>query len=107
MGAIKDATKKTKEIEYFYQSAFGINNFIGSISKELTDERKNEIDAVGKSSFLLQAIEEIKTMKFPSSVETIRQAGLLILILVVTTSIIVKVDIFLNKSCAYLEIMPN
>jgi hypothetical protein len=91
--AIKQATQRAQagESNTVDLSKFG-EALLENPEDELTDEQRAEIDEVGQMSVIDQAINEFKNTKFPTPGATIKQAGLMVLIFVVTASIILKVD---------------
>mmetsp|Transcript_22827 Transcript_22827/g.32186 ORF Transcript_22827/g.32186 Transcript_22827/m.32186 type:complete len:312 (+) Transcript_22827:375-1310(+) len=96
--AIKQATQRAKAGEDLAAaeatldlSKFG-NDLLDNPEDELTEEQRMEIDSVGQLPVWEQALEEFRNTKFPSAEATIKQAGLMVLIFVVTASLILKVD---------------
>lgn len=94
--AIKQATQRAMageaaETATVDLSKFG-ENLLENPEDELSDEQKAEIDKVGQLNYFEQALDEFNNTKFPTPSATIKQAGLMVLIFVVTASIILKVD---------------
>ena len=96
--AIKQATARAQAGESSTTvdlSKFG-EDILENPMEELTEEQRAEIDKVGQMSFLDQAIDEFKNTKFPTLSATIKQAGLMTVIFLITASVILKVDEFLR-----------
>lgn len=62
----------------------------------MTKEQMADIDKVGQMSLPDQIMEEVKNTKFPSPDATLKQAGLMLVIFLVTAGVILKVDEFLR-----------
>jgi hypothetical protein len=74
-------------------SKFGAGpNAGGDPEDELTKEQMAEIDKVGQMSIPDQIMEEYKNTKFPTPGATIKQAGLMVVIFVVSAGLILKAD---------------
>lgn len=68
------------------------DNLLTDPEDELTDEQMREIDKVGQMSIPDQIMEEVKNTRFPTPDATLKQAGLMVVIFVVTAGIILNVD---------------
>jgi len=110
--AIKQATQRAMAGDAAATPTVDLSKFSGaSLSDDpeddLTDEQKKEIDKVGQLSFWEQALEEFNNTKFPTPGATIKQAGLMLLIFLVTAGIILKVDEFLRITYTDLGLIPR
>ncbi len=97
--AIKMATQKAMAGEQASTPTVDLSKFNDSLDNpedELTDEQMKEIDKVGQMSIIDQVKEELKNTRFPSPGATLKQAGLMVVIFLVTATIILKVDEFLR-----------
>lgn len=95
--AIKAATARSQAGENASEqmvdlTKFGSDLLDSSEEDELTEEQKLEIDPISKESIFEQAMNEIKNTKFPTAGATLKQAGLMVAIFLVTAGIILKVD---------------
>lgn len=98
--AIKAATQKAAAGEEASQPTVDLSKFSDNVfddpEDELTDEQMKEIDKVGQMSIIEQIKEELKNTKFPTPDATLKQAGLMIVIFLVTATLILKADEFLR-----------
>jgi len=60
--------------------------------KQITDERRSEIDPIGQRNLLEQALEEFNNTRLPPASDTLKLAGLMIVIFAITATLILKVD---------------
>ena len=98
--AIKMATQKAMAGEQASTPTVDLSKFndnlISDPEDELTDEQMKEIDKVGQMSIVDQVKEELNNTRFPSPDATLKQAGLMLVIFLVTAGVILKVDEFLR-----------
>lgn len=95
--AIKAATARAQAGESAKEqtvdlSKFGADLLDSSAEDELTEEQKQAIDPVSTKSILEQIQNEIQNTRFPSPGATLKQAGLMAAIFLVTAGLILKVD---------------
>ena len=97
--SIKSATQKAMAGEAASTPTVDLSKFNDSLNDpedELTAEQMAEIDKVGQMNIIEQIQEELKNTKFPSPDATLKQAGLMIVIFLVTATLILKADEFLR-----------
>lgn len=97
--SIKSATQKAMAGEAASTPTVDLSKFSDSLSDpedELTNEQMAEIDKVGQMNIIEQIKEEVKNTRFPSPDATLKQAGLMIVIFLVTATLILKADEFLR-----------
>lgn len=74
---------------------------------ELTEEEMKEIDKVGNLPIWEQALDEFKNTKFPTVGATLRQAGFMLVIFVVTASFILYLDNLLRELVTGAGLIPR
>lgn len=98
--AIKAATQRAAAGEQAATPTVDLSKFNSALltepEDELTKEQMADIDKVGQMSLPDQIMEEVKNTKFPSPDATLKQAGLMLVIFLVTAGVILKVDEFLR-----------
>jgi len=98
--AIKRATARAQAGEAATTSTVDLSKFSDDLMEnpedELSKEQQEEIDKVGFMPFWEQAVDEFKNTKFPTLGATIKQAGLMAVIFVITATVILKTDEFLR-----------
>lgn len=98
--AIKSATQKAMAGEQAATPTVDLSKFneglLNDPEDELTDEQMKEIDKVGQMNIIEQVKEELKNTRFPTPDATLKQAGLMVVIFLVTATLILKVDEFLR-----------
>jgi len=97
--SIKSATQKAMAGEAASTPTVDLSKFNDSLNDpedELTDEQMAQIDKVGQMNIIEQIKEELKNTKFPSPDATLKQAGLMVVIFLVTATLILKADEFLR-----------
>lgn len=98
--AIKSATQKAMAGEQASTPTVDLSKFneglLNDPEDELTDEQMKEIDKVGQMNIIEQVKEELKNTRFPTPDATLKQAGLMVVIFLVTATVILKVDEFLR-----------
>lgn len=98
--AIKSATQQAMAGEAAATPTVDLSKFNDNLlsdpEDELTDEQMKEIDKVGQMNILDQVKEELNNTRFPTPGATLKQAGLMLVIFLVTAGIILKVDEFLR-----------
>ncbi len=94
--AIKAATQRAAAGEEAATPTVDLSKFSSGLGEdpedELTDEQMKEIDKVGQMPIIDQVKEEIKNTRFPTPGATLKQAGLMLVIFIVTAGIILNVD---------------
>lgn len=96
--AIKMATQRAQGLEdtpTVDLSKFS-GDMMGDPEDELTDDQMKAIDKVGQLPIWEQVLEELKNTKFPSPSATLKQAGLMVVIFLVSATVILKADEFLR-----------
>jgi len=97
--AIKSATQKAMAGEAASTPTVDLSKFDNLLSDpedELTNEQMAEIDKVGQMNLIEQIKDEYKNTRLPSPDATLKQAGLMIVIFLVTATLILKADEFLR-----------
>mmetsp|Transcript_2811 Transcript_2811/g.4246 ORF Transcript_2811/g.4246 Transcript_2811/m.4246 type:complete len:260 (-) Transcript_2811:370-1149(-) len=98
--AIKAATQRAAAGEQASTPTVDLSKFNDSLltdpEDELSDEQMAQIDKVGQMSIVDQVMEELKNTKFPTPDATLKQAGLMVVIFLVTATAILKADEFLR-----------
>eukprot|EP00979_Chaetoceros_neogracilis_P012578 scaffold3357_cov268-Chaetoceros_neogracile.AAC.19 len=97
--AIKSATQKAMAGEAASTPTVDLSKFDNLLSDpedELTNEQMAEIDKVGQMNIIEQIKDEYKNTRLPSPDATLKQAGLMIVIFLVTATLILKADEFLR-----------
>jgi len=96
--AIKAATARAQAGESAKEQTVDLSKFGADLldpvggEEELTEEQKQAIDPVSTKSILEQIQNEIQNTRFPSPGATLKQAGLMVVIFLVTAGLILKVD---------------
>jgi len=109
--AIEDANRRAmarEEPQEIDLSKFGMGSIGEDPEDELTEEQKATIDKTGQMNVVSQAVEEIKSAKFPGLGATLRQTAFMLVIFAFTAGYILFLDGFLRDFFTdVLKIIPS